>query len=205
MLGSIEVGDISYSQPTDPTFNILCEVPDLTRTFTTRLERQGFCFDPDAPVKLIIDVQKGFALRSLETLRATDSHVIVVTFSFCPEYWEDLWDLRPQILIVDEGYEHDYADTIVRATAGQRYRVTPKSTTPLNPIERHILQLLARGYSNKDIAQHLHLQDQTVMNMLTAIYQKINVKNRMGAVLYYWGISAMFNRSPDPTALRLDR
>lgn len=48
--------------------------------------------------------------------------------------------------------------------------------------ELEVLQLLARGLSNKDIAARLNCTEQTVKFHLTNIYRKLKVKNRTGAV-----------------------
>lgn len=48
--------------------------------------------------------------------------------------------------------------------------------------ELEVLQLLARGLSNKEIALRLNCTEQTVKFHLTNIYRKLKVKNRTGAV-----------------------
>ena len=49
--------------------------------------------------------------------------------------------------------------------------------------EIEILGYLVRGYGNKQIADELHIAEQTVKNHLTYIYQKLNVRNRLQAVI----------------------
>jgi len=56
--------------------------------------------------------------------------------------------------------------------------------TVLTNRELEILQLLARGESNKRIAQKLFISEKTVKNHLTNIFQKLNVNDRTQAVLY---------------------
>lgn len=46
-----------------------------------------------------------------------------------------------------------------------------------------ILALIARGASNREIAEHLALSEQTVKNNLSVLYQKMGVKNRTEAVV----------------------
>jgi len=43
---------------------------------------------------------------------------------------------------------------------------------------------VARGKSNKEIAEVLSLSDQTIENRLSAIYRKLKVANRTEAVTY---------------------
>lgn len=54
----------------------------------------------------------------------------------------------------------------------------------LSPREMEILELICQGASNKDIAQALGISYQTVKNHVTAILQKLRVKDRTQAVLY---------------------
>ncbi|HLH22210.1 MAG TPA: response regulator transcription factor [Chloroflexota bacterium] len=55
---------------------------------------------------------------------------------------------------------------------------------PLTPREMEILELIARGNSNKQIAQALFLSDQTVKNHITSILRKLAVNDRTQAVVF---------------------
>lgn len=57
----------------------------------------------------------------------------------------------------------------------------PKGT--LTKRELVILALIAEGATNREIAEHLALSEQTVKNSLSVLYQKIGVKNRADAVM----------------------
>jgi DNA-binding NarL/FixJ family response regulator len=50
---------------------------------------------------------------------------------------------------------------------------------PLTRREEQILQLVAQGLSNKEIAQKLFLRPQTVKNYVHLILQKLDVRNRL--------------------------
>lgn len=50
--------------------------------------------------------------------------------------------------------------------------------------ERDILQLVAEGASNQEIAERLHLSEKTVRNRLSVIFDKLHVNNRTQAALY---------------------
>ncbi|MDW8060911.1 MAG: response regulator transcription factor [Thermomicrobium sp.] len=56
--------------------------------------------------------------------------------------------------------------------------------SPLTPREIEILDCVARGYSNKEIAQALNISDQTVKNHITSILRKLAVNDRTQAVIY---------------------
>ena len=55
---------------------------------------------------------------------------------------------------------------------------------PLTDREREVLQLVAQGLSNKDIAQKLYLSVRTVEGHLANIYGKLQVKSRTEAALW---------------------
>jgi DNA-binding NarL/FixJ family response regulator len=50
-----------------------------------------------------------------------------------------------------------------------------------------LLRLLAAGYNNRQIANELALAESTVKNNLSALFQKIGVRDRTQAVLYAFG------------------
>jgi DNA-binding NarL/FixJ family response regulator len=54
---------------------------------------------------------------------------------------------------------------------------------PLSAREMEILKLVATGASNKEIAENLVIAEGTVKNHLTSIFGKLDVKDRMQAVL----------------------
>ena len=61
--------------------------------------------------------------------------------------------------------------------------VTSQPISPLTSREKEILQLVAKGASNADIAQKLFVREVTVKTHLNSIYKKLNVDNRVQAVL----------------------
>jgi DNA-binding NarL/FixJ family response regulator len=74
------------------------------------------------------------------------------------------------------------------ATRVLAYFATPPraSTTPfpeLTAREREVLDLLAAGHSNRQIAEQLGLSGKTVANHLSAIFAKLQVADRTQAIL----------------------
>lgn len=55
---------------------------------------------------------------------------------------------------------------------------------PLSPREMEILQLIARGKSNREIALELGISHQTVKNHMTSILRKLAVNDRTQAAIY---------------------
>ncbi|MEM7343207.1 MAG: response regulator transcription factor [Chloroflexota bacterium] len=53
----------------------------------------------------------------------------------------------------------------------------------LSEREKEIVQALAQGYTNREIAQHLNLAEGTVKNYVTTILQKLGARDRTQAAL----------------------
>jgi DNA-binding NarL/FixJ family response regulator len=68
-------------------------------------------------------------------------------------------------------------------------KITPKGTAEaqLTSRENEILQLLAQGYSNKEISVHLDCSPGTVKVHLEHIYEKLHVQGRTEAAAKYLG------------------
>ena len=64
----------------------------------------------------------------------------------------------------------------------QRFNASPTETENLSPREREVLELLARGYLYKEIADSLHISVPTVNSHIRRIYEKLHVRSRSQAV-----------------------
>jgi HD-GYP domain-containing protein (c-di-GMP phosphodiesterase class II) len=60
----------------------------------------------------------------------------------------------------------------------------PRRVGDLTPRELEILRLIARGLTNRQMAQHLLLSEKTVGHHIERLYSKIEVGTRAGATLY---------------------
>jgi NarL family two-component system response regulator LiaR len=58
------------------------------------------------------------------------------------------------------------------------------STEPLTPRELEVLRLIAQGYENKDIAEHLVVSEATVRTHVSNILGKLHLASRTQAALY---------------------
>lgn len=58
---------------------------------------------------------------------------------------------------------------------------------PLTPRQREVLQLIAEGLSNREIARRLYLSEGTVKNIVSEIYARLDVRDRVQAVLKLLG------------------
>jgi len=66
--------------------------------------------------------------------------------------------------------------------AFQRMGTQKSEADELSPREREVLELLARGYLYKEIAESLHLSVPTVNTYIRRIYEKLHVRSRSQAV-----------------------
>jgi DNA-binding NarL/FixJ family response regulator len=63
----------------------------------------------------------------------------------------------------------------------QRFNTSPTETENLSPRECEVLELRARGYLNKEIAEALHISVPTVNTHIRHIYEKLHVRSRSQA------------------------
>ena len=77
----------------------------------------------------------------------------------------------------------DAADAVLRA-AGHRVRRRREWPAGLTPREVEVLRLLARGLSNKEIAEQLVISRKTAGSHIEHIYAKIGASNRARASLF---------------------
>jgi NarL family two-component system response regulator LiaR len=95
-------------------------------------------------------------------------------------------DLAKAIQAVHSGETHLHPD-ITKKLMNQF--VNPKSEaeiTPedLTPREMEVLQLVAQGLSNKELAKELTISEKTVKTHLSSIYGKLNLSDRTQAAIY---------------------
>ena len=71
----------------------------------------------------------------------------------------------------------------LRILLNKKRQLTGEKDSSLSKREVEILKLIAEGYTNKEIAQKLHLSQHTVRNHITNIFLKLNCNTRAKAVL----------------------
>ena len=59
-----------------------------------------------------------------------------------------------------------------------------RERSPLSQREREIVQLVAQGYKNKEMAEKMFISEQTVKNHLHNIFDKLGVSDRLELALY---------------------
>jgi len=68
---------------------------------------------------------------------------------------------------------------------GKQVETVKDSTRSLNSREEEVFAFVVRGRSNKEIARALNCTERTVKHHMTKIMQKLNVRNRVEAVLKF--------------------
>lgn len=94
---------------------------------------------------------------------------------------------RGEYLINENVLSHPFVASRVLDQFRELARIDQASDSvfsPLTPREVEILDCVARGNSNKEIASILGISDQTVKNHITSILRKLQVNDRTQAVIY---------------------
>ncbi len=81
-----------------------------------------------------------------------------------------------------------YSGQLVFPAAARRWlmgRETAVSPITLSPREEEVLRAVAQGQTNAQVAQSLHISENTVKFHLQNIYQRLNVTNRTEASRWY--------------------
>jgi pimeloyl-ACP methyl ester carboxylesterase/DNA-binding CsgD family transcriptional regulator len=91
---------------------------------------------------------------------------------------------RNHVLLEHEPAWSRFKDVVLEFTGrGLQARAADRSFAALSGRERDVLGGLVAGHSNAEIAANLHISDKTVRNMLTRIFEKLNVRSRAQAIV----------------------
>ena len=154
------------------------------------------------PDVLLLDI----TMPEIDGLRAAaevkrvspETHIILLTAS------EESDDLLAAMKAGAQGYvvkgagAGEIVQAVMSAARGEAY-ITPRMAgsllremtqrpvdDPINDLterERQVLELVARGLSNKEVGAELKLAEKTVKHYLTAVMQKLHVRSRVEAAL----------------------
>jgi len=75
-------------------------------------------------------------------------------------------------------------ELLTRLTQALRRPPPPDPLQPLSPREREVLQLIARGHSNRQIARDLAIGEQTVKTHVRSILTKLGLQDRVQAAIF---------------------
>jgi DNA-binding CsgD family transcriptional regulator len=168
---------------------VLCGFNFLGESIADSLELRGVAHCLEHPLDIIFDADWGFALTApIDPKRIS----IIITDNPCPQYWEDLWDRSPTILIAGRNFDVSHLVNLALKAdktfgKGERIKETPYYQSSLSKAERKVFwwAVQGEGFSNEEIAKRTFLSVQTVSNHLRSIYSKLRVEGRTQLVLYY--------------------
>jgi NarL family two-component system response regulator LiaR len=75
-------------------------------------------------------------------------------------------------------------ELLTRLTHALRRPPPADPLNPLSPREREVLQLIARGCSNRQIARNLKIGEQTVKTHVHSILTKLDLQDRVQAAIF---------------------
>lgn len=177
----------------EPTFNIVAEASNGNEAITFASQ-----FSPDL---ILLDLNmKG--LSGLDTLKAlrnegVDARIIVLTVSDSRNDIYALIDAGADGYLLKDSEPEQLLSKILQAANGENvfsdiiheYLATrDKQTDPFESLterELDVLQEVARGMSNKQIAVHLHISEETVKVHIRNMLRKLNVRSRVAATVMY--------------------
>ncbi|MBJ8325921.1 response regulator transcription factor [Streptococcus pacificus] len=139
----------------------------------------------------ILDIEMPYktGLDVLEWVRShSDLKVIILTTFKRTGYFKRALEAQVDAFVLKDRSASELMGTIHTVLAGKK-EYSPElvegmafTTNPLSKRELDILELVAKGCSNEEIAQLLFLSNGTVRNYLTSIFNKLSAHNRTKAV-----------------------
>jgi len=76
---------------------------------------------------------------------------------------------------------------VIDAEAFRRLAEPEKTpVTGLNLRETEVMELVARGFSNKEIAENLAIGEGTARNVLSSVLEKLGLRDRTQLAIFYW-------------------
>lgn len=100
---------------------------------------------------------------------------------------QDFESILPALRAVQLG-QSVFGNEIVSKLPDLMQAVLPAdfSAQGVNPREQEVIELIARGLSNKEIASKLYLSEGTVRNYLSSILDKLGLRDRTQLAIYYY-------------------
>lgn len=107
-------------------------------------------------------------------------------------------ELTQAIRLVHKGYTQLSPGLASKLVAQMSPPTAPPDLSDLTPREQEILQWIARGASNREIAQTLYISEKTVRNHVTNILSRLGLRDRTQAAIYiHSAISPELHQQPD--------
>ena len=95
-------------------------------------------------------------------------------------------ELAQAIRSVNQGYTQlgpGLFEKVMVARSNPKVESPPELAT-LTPRETEVLQLIAAGYNNREIAKQLYITERTVKNHVNSILRRLNLRDRTQAAIF---------------------
>ncbi|WP_036480061.1 response regulator transcription factor [Myxosarcina sp. GI1] len=92
-------------------------------------------------------------------------------------------ELAEAIRFANKGYTQLSPGLFKKAVTTSTATQTPELET-LTSREKEVLQLIAKGYSNREIAEQLYIAERTVKNHVNSILRRLNLRDRTQAAIF---------------------
>ncbi len=158
----------------------------------TRFDNAGKAFDNDgkavARLALVAESEYAAALTAIQAPSAIDSDLPGSPRGMLQgvlPVWASDMEIRRAISAVAQGLlvlHPDILETAALSSAAAPRSASDAMEQPLSPREAEILNLLAAGLGNKEIAWQLKISEHTVKFHVTSIFNKLSASTRAEAV-----------------------
>lgn len=130
-------------------------------------------------------------LEAAEELKNQDCKIIILTTFARSGYFEKALKAGVRGYLLKDSPIEELADSIRNVMNGRRI-FAPElvdeaygEENPLTERENAVLSLMANGRNTKDIAGELYITTGTVRNYISVILDKLNVSNRIEAIMHF--------------------
>ncbi|WP_018132293.1 response regulator [Effusibacillus pohliae] len=147
-------------------------MPEMNGLEATRLIKQRYPY-----VKIVIITVSDDIADLFEALKKGAQGYLLKNLD--PSAWIDY---LKAVAFDETPMSRELAVKLLHEFAG-RERTEPK-TSPLSPREHEILEWVAAGHTNREIAEGLNIAENTVKNHLKNILQKLHLENRVQLTSY---------------------
>ncbi len=209
---------LSQMLQTEPDFEIVGQASDGEEAF-----QKAKVLDPHI---VLMDIHMPRGREGIEATRRITEHnprigVIMLTMERQDEYLIEAIKAGAKGYLVKDASSQELVEAIRAVAAGEAQldpamarkvleefrrlsRTEHKDIIHLTEREKEILQLVAQGASNREIAKKLEISEKTVRNRLSVIFDKLHINNRTEAALYalregYAQLSSPSDQGQKPT------
>jgi len=181
---------------TDPDFEVVGQAADGDEAF-----QKAKLLDPDI---VLMDIHMPRGREGIEATQRIAEHnprigVIMLTMERHDEYLIEAIKAGAKGYLLKNANSQELIEAIRAVAAGEAQLDSAMARRVLEEFRRlsarhdavhlterevEILQLVAQGASNKEIAKRLEISEKTVRNRLSVIFDKLHINNRTEAALY---------------------